>query len=113
MTLSRVVLAIVALVLPITNDGPHQAPQTWSVTILGDVEDLRSSAVVEALKHWNEDLASLGARLRFGEITWSGERLSEGTLRALSDAVTTRRRVGRPRELVGLEGEVSIAFSNT
>ncbi len=113
MTLSRVVLAIVAFVLPIANDGPHQAPQTWSVTILGGVEDLRSPAVVEAVKHWNEELARLGARLRFGEITWSGERLSEGTLRALSDAVATRRRLGRPRELDGIQGDVIIAFSNT
>jgi hypothetical protein len=108
-------LAIVAcaLLLPIARGLPHQATQTWSVTILGDTDDVRSRAVVEAVRHWNEELETLGARVRFGAISWSGERLPEQTLRELSNGVVTRRRLWRPRELDGIRGDVIIAFAST
>jgi hypothetical protein len=113
MTFSQGLLTVVSSLVSITSGPRHQASQTWSVTILGDVEDLRSRAVVEAVQHWNEELAALGATVRFGKITWSGERLSDETLRALSDAVVARARLRRPRELDGMPGDVIIAFANT
>jgi hypothetical protein len=93
------------------NASPSVA--TWSVTVLGDSSDPRSIAAKEALDHWNEQLAALGARLRFGGITWSEQRLAEETLHALSEGVVGRRRLQRPRELDRIPGDVVIAFASS
>jgi hypothetical protein len=95
-----------------TIGNSSQTGAHWSVTILGDSSDPRSTAAREALDHWNEQLAALGARLRFGAITWSDQRMADETLRALSEGVM-RRRLQRPRELDHIPGDVVIAFANS
>jgi hypothetical protein len=96
-----------------TTGNASQGVAVWSVTILGDSSDPRSTAAREALGHWNEELAALGTRLRFGAITWSDQRIAEETLHALSADVIARRRLERPRELDHIRGDVVIAFANS
>lgn len=94
--------------------GSPGAPRTtWSVTVLGTPDDPRFTAVVEAVTHWNEQLASLGATLRFGDVSSSPERLPEGVLRELSEAVLARRRLQRPPALHSIRGDVVIGLSST
>ncbi len=97
---------------PMTGNS-SQGIAAWSVTILGDSGDPRSTAAREALDHWNEQLAALGAGLRFGAITWSDQRIPDETLHALSEGVIGRRRLARPRELDHISGDVVIAFANS
>jgi hypothetical protein len=86
---------------------------TWSVTILGDSSDPRSTAAREALDHWNGELTALGTSIRFGAITWSEQRIAEDALRALSEDVLGRRRLERPRELDHISGDVVIALAHS
>ena len=96
-----------------TTGNSSQGVAVWSVTILGDSGDPRSTASREALRHWNDELGALGTRLRFGSITWSDQRMSDETLHALSADVIARRRLERPRELDQIPGDVVIAFANS
>ncbi len=60
--------------------------EQWSVAVIGPDNDPRVGAVQEAVAHWNDELAELGASLRFGPVTRSDEpRPTEDTLRAISD----------------------------
>jgi hypothetical protein len=75
--------AIAALALFLTF-GVHAAQ--WSVAVIGPDNDPRVLAVKEAVAHWNDELAELGASMRFGPVTRSdGPRPDEDTLRAISD----------------------------
>src|SRR5205807_7711968 len=75
--------AVAALTFVVTL-GAHAAQ--WSVAVIGPDNDPRVPAVKEAVAHWNDELAELGASLRFGPVTRSdGPRPDENTLRAISD----------------------------
>ncbi len=75
--------AVAALAFVVTL-GAHAAQ--WSVAVIGPDNDPRVPAVKEAVAHWNDELAELGASLRLGPVTRSdGPRPDEATLQEISD----------------------------
>ena len=67
------------------------ARETLEITVLGDARDPRAAAIREAVDYWNERLAAVGAGVRFGDLTFSNERIPDDTLRAISGNVMRER----------------------
>jgi hypothetical protein len=89
-------------------------PRTWSVTVLGSADDPRFLAVGEAIEFWNEQLVSASANLRLGPISLSDERVSDGLLRAVSDAALNGSRLPPlPSRLNDLPGDLLVILSQT
>jgi hypothetical protein len=77
----RAVLAALALFVAFSASA-----EQWSVAVIGPDNDRRVLAVKEAVAHWNDELADLGASLRLGPVTRSdGPRPDEATLQGISD----------------------------
>lgn len=77
----RAILAALALFA-----AASASAEQWSVAVIGPDNDPRVPAVKEAVAHWNDELAELGAALRFGPVTRSdGPRPDETTLQGISD----------------------------
>lgn len=67
------------------------ARETLEITVLGEARDPRAGAVREAVEFWNDRLAAAGAGIRFGNVTFSDERISDDVLRAISANVMRDR----------------------
>ena len=90
------------------------APETLEITVLGDARDPRSAAIREAVDYWNDRLAAVGAGVRFGNITFSDERIPDDVLRAISGNVMEGRGSRSMWSWIRpISGDVVIALSDT
>ena len=90
------------------------APETLEITVLGDTRDPRSAAIREAVDYWNDRLAAVGAGVRFGNITFSDERIPDDVLRAISGNVMEGRGSRSMWSWIRpISGDVVIALSDT
>ena len=53
-------VSVLLLIVPALTGA---APRTWSVTVLGSVDDSRLPAVTEAVEYWNQQLESVGSSM--------------------------------------------------
>src|SRR5512134_2611159 len=86
--------------------------ETLEITVLGDADDPRAGAILEAVDFWNERLGAVGARLRLGAVTFSDDVIPDDALRDISANVLrgrgSRSLWSRIREI---PGDVVIALS--
>ena len=59
--------------------------KSWSITVLGAENDVRLPAVGEAVEYWNEQLASVHAKLRLGPIARRDQQIPDDVLRQLAE----------------------------
>jgi hypothetical protein len=81
--------------------------KSWSITVLGAENDVRLPAVGEAVEYWNEQLASVHAKLRLGPIARRDQQIPDDVLRQLAEPPYSAWASG----INAIDGDVIVAMS--